>query len=339
VCAATGLAQSFNQLLGYRAAEGARRVGVLPSLRFDAGRLSRSSHPLARDGHPPDERLRRDGGRRVLAGFLGERFGWRAPFWILGLVGMAYAGLIIVRIIEPARDKSEGKSVVETVDEAEVISVKTAEPTDGRRGFWENLAEIFRNRPAVLLLVVFAGANFVASVFLTWLTDFVFTKFHLSLLLSALISTLFPLANMFGALGGGALADWGSRWPGGRIRVQAIGLILGVPFVFMTGVGATLPLLFMALIGVGLCKGLYGRQHLRVDLRRGAPSDPGYDRGRDEHRRLDRRRNWHRRSSARLRTSTASARLSPRWPVSIWWPGSLDCSRARLVSRNARASA
>jgi sugar phosphate permease len=104
---------------------------------------------------------------------------------------------------------------------------------------------------------VFVGANLVATAFLTWLPTFVFRKFGLSLTGSSVISTAWPLASLLGALAGGYLADLASRKPGGRIQVQAIGLLCGAPFVVATNWAGSIPLTVAALIGVGCCKGVY----------------------------------------------------------------------------------
>ena len=39
--------------------------------------------------------------------------------------------------------------------------------------------------------------------------------------------------------------------------MQSLGLILAAPFVFLTGWATSVPLLIAALIGAGICKGIY----------------------------------------------------------------------------------
>jgi MFS family permease len=108
-----------------------------------------------------------------------------------------------------------------------------------------------------MLLLVFVGANFVAATFQIWLTQFIYKKFEMGLTWSTVTSTTWSLASLVGALTGGVLADWAARKPGGRIRVQSLGLILGTPFVFLAGQAPSVTLLVVALIGAGLCKGIY----------------------------------------------------------------------------------
>jgi sugar phosphate permease len=120
------------------------------------------------------------------------------------------------------------------------------------------LGRILTNPAAALLLAVFCGANFVAATFLTWLPSYIFERFELGILSSSLTSTFWPLASLPGALLGGVAADLSSRrGRGGRIRVQSVGLCVAAPFVFLTGWATSVPVLIAALIGAGICKGIY----------------------------------------------------------------------------------
>jgi len=63
---------------------------------------------------------------------------------------------------------------------------------------------------------------------------------------------------MIGAATGGLLADrWKQHRAGGRILVQALGALLGAPFIFLCGITLDKVLLTGALTLFGLCKGLY----------------------------------------------------------------------------------
>jgi MFS family permease len=245
VCAATGLARSFPMLIGFRAAEGLGESFYFPA-----------SMSLLADYHSPRTRSRAMGvhqtsvyagtmGGTILAGVIGERYGWRSPFWILGLIGMAYAVLLSFRLVEPKREPGKDADL-------------DAELGNTPPRLADNLARIVRSPAAVALLAVFAGANFVATAFMTWLPLFIFTKFGMSLTSASLTSSFFPLANLAGALCGGWLADVAARRSrGGRIKVQGLGLLVGAPFVLAAGWTGTVPTLLVALGGFGICKGLY----------------------------------------------------------------------------------
>ncbi len=250
VCAATALARTFHQLLFFRAAEGLGETFYFPA-----------SMSLLADYHGPRTRSRAMsihqtsvyagtalGG--IAAGYLGENYGWRSPFWVLGLVGLAYAGWLGSQIVEPVR--GEDDDIPHPVPDSAGDELAPARPS-----FGENLMVLFRTPAAVTLLAVFGCANLVAAVFLTWLTDFVYTKFHLTVTYSAIVANIFTMASLVGALSGGVFADLAARWPGGRIRVQALGLFVGAPFIYLVGTASTIPLLIVGMIAVGLCKGFY----------------------------------------------------------------------------------
>jgi MFS family permease len=66
------------------------------------------------------------------------------------------------------------------------------------------------------------------------------------------------IASVFGVMSGGILADrLARRYLGGRMMAQATGLLLGVPFIFITGWTLSVPILILALVGFGYFKGLY----------------------------------------------------------------------------------
>src|SRR5690606_41704713 len=66
------------------------------------------------------------------------------------------------------------------------------------------------------------------------------------------------IASVLGVLSGGILADrLARRWRGGRMMTQALGLFLGVPFIFLSGWTLSIPVLIVALVGFGYFKGMY----------------------------------------------------------------------------------
>jgi MFS family permease len=66
------------------------------------------------------------------------------------------------------------------------------------------------------------------------------------------------IASVLGVLTGGFLADrLARRHRGGRMLTQAIGLIAGVPFIFLTGWTLSVPVLIAAMVGFGFFKGFY----------------------------------------------------------------------------------
>jgi len=128
----------------------------------------------------------------------------------------------------------------------------------GQRGM-EFLRWIFGTPTVLVLMAVFMLANFVALILLSWMPKFLFDKFGLNLAMAGLTATLFvQTATLVGAPLGGLFADLlRRRTPGGRMIVQALALIGGAPFVFVTGMTQTIWVLIAVLMGWGLLKGMY----------------------------------------------------------------------------------
>ena len=188
----------------------------------------------------------------AVSGFIGEYYGWRSSFVLFGIAGIVLGLLLWGLLREPVRGMSEG------VESAGVEQSPVAHAPIGG-GMMEGFREVLRNRMVRLLIFVFIGANFVAVVFLTWMPTFLYQKFHMSLSMAGLNSTVYlQIASVLGVLSGGWLADvLVRRISGGRLLTQSLGLLCGVPFLFLTGWTTSVPFLILAMVGFGYFKGLY----------------------------------------------------------------------------------
>jgi len=180
---------------------------------------------------------------------------WRIPFYAFGILGILL-GLMLARFIyEAQRGQAE-------YDQATQTAPSHQPPQSLGRQLSEMLSFIggvFRVPTALILLAVFAGANYVATVFMAWGPMFLKETFHTSLAVGALAATA-PLyiANMIGAVVGGILADTlAKRLHSGRMIVQATGLLVGGPFIYLAGTAENLTVCMVGLFGFGFCKGIY----------------------------------------------------------------------------------
>ena len=175
---------------------------------------------------------------------IADHRGWRPAFLFFGAAGLLLSSVLAVALREPPRT-------------AALLSDPAWEP--GRSGFVRGVADVLTNRYALALIGIFIGANFVAVVFLTWLPTFLYRAFNMTLTMAGFSATAYlQLASVIGVILGGVLADFASqRQRGGRIRVQALGLLLGVPFLFFSGWTRLVGALIGALAGFGMAKGLY----------------------------------------------------------------------------------
>jgi MFS family permease len=196
----------------------------------------------------------------AVAGLLAEHYGWRSGFYVFGLLGVLLALVLLGLLIEPRRGQSETSAG----SDAGAAPAKQARgtrapgaPEQDRPG--TSVARLLCKPTVLVLIAVFTGANFVAAIVLTWMPKFLYDKFRMSLALAGFSATAyFQVGSVLGVVAGGVLADrLARRHPGGRILTQALGLCLGVPFIFLTGWTRSEPLLVLALFGFGFFKGLY----------------------------------------------------------------------------------
>ena len=236
ICMATAAARTFPALLFFRAAEGLGETFYFPA-----------SVSLVSDYHDATTRSRALGLHQTsvyigtiaggfFAGAIGQRYGWRWSFLVFGGLGVLL-GLVLTRFLrEPKRQENAARMPID-----------------------EFLRILFRTPAALLLMAAFVCANFVAVVLLSWMPKFLYDKFHLSLAAAGLTATVFvQLSSMAGSPLGGWLADiLRRRSPGGRMAVQAAGVLCGAPFVVLCGLTDSVMWLTVALACWGFFKGLY----------------------------------------------------------------------------------
>lgn len=206
-------------------------------------------------------------GGGALAGLMAQYFGWRTPFVIFGVAG-CILGLVLAWFIrEPARDEAERQLAIDQgtplppvvepppVSWGELPREILATTVDLGR-----VAVELSQRPTALVLMLgFIGANCVAMVFLGWMPTFLKEKYGMNLAMSGFSATFYiQIASMIGAVVGGTSADaLRKRAAGGRIFIQASGLLLGAPFIFLCGWTQQLAVLIPAMAGFGFFKGIY----------------------------------------------------------------------------------
>jgi len=181
-----------------------------------------------------------------MSAYVAQRSGWRDSFELLGGLGILLALVVMLFLRDPVRT-------------ADAVPIQDSVEKTSRSGFADNLLAVIAKKPVLLMIAVFMGANFVAVIFLTWMPTFLQRRFSMGLGAAGFNGTVYvQAASVVGVIAGGFLADGLSRRRrGGRQLVQALGLLGGVPFLFFTGHTTTVGVLFGAMAGFGLCKGLY----------------------------------------------------------------------------------
>ena len=247
ICMLTAISRNFGTLLFFRAAEGLGETFYFPA-----------SMSLISDYHGKKTRSRAMGTHQTsvyigtiaggfFGGLIGQYYGWRWSFILFGGLGVILGFVLSKFLIEPKRGAAD----------REDFGVETAQPA--AMPISEFLKVIWTTPTVLLCMGAFMLDNFVGMVLLSWMPEFLYEKFHLSLAMAGLTATLFiQLASMVGSPFGGWLADTlKQRFPGGRIAVQMIGLILSAPFVVWCGQTLSVTWLIVALTWWGFFKGMY----------------------------------------------------------------------------------
>jgi predicted MFS family arabinose efflux permease len=238
VTALTGLSNSALMLLACRAL-----IGVTESLFMPA------AVALTANAHPPESRSRAIAvfdtaqlGGVVMGGwyggFMAQEYHWRFAFYSLGVFGIIFAFPYL--------------AFLRTVGEESRAETKTS----GRRLAVRVLAGIPTYR---FLCVVFPAFTFVLWLLYTWLPNFLYEKFSLTLADAGFTATVYlQAATLVGLLAGGAMADWlYRRTKAARLWLVCAGLFLSAPCVHLIGSSSSLLFTKIAAVGFGLGSGLF----------------------------------------------------------------------------------
>jgi MFS family permease len=177
----------------------------------------------------------------LLAGYLGERYGWQSTFLTFGIAGLAWAVVVALRMRNTPQAQSAATPHAAAVPLGEALAYVTRRPS-----FW-------------LLSLAFGTQVAVNVGYLAWMPTYLHENFGLSLAAAGLNSMLFHFAFAFlGVLAGGKIADRLSAVrPTIRMETNFLGLLLGAPFIYWLGRATTTQGCYAALASFGLFRGIY----------------------------------------------------------------------------------
>ncbi len=180
-------------------------------------------------------------GSGFIAGYLGENYGWRLPYYLFGGFGVIWAFVLMFRM------KKKPVEIKTTQKEVEKVAVSIA------------IKYVLKKPAFWCLSLAFSGMVFVNAGYMTWMPTYLYEKFHLSLSNAGFSSVFYHyLAAFVGVLIGGWWSDkWMKKRKSARFMVQAIGLLLGAPFIYMIGASSELFMIYLALTVFGLFRGIY----------------------------------------------------------------------------------
>ncbi len=172
-------------------------------------------------------------------GWAGEKYGWRLPFVVLGMIGIVYVAAVFLFFWRnPAAQHESAKA-----------------PHD----FGAAVCELWRLPGFAAMTAVFSAVGIANWLVYTWLPLYLYERFGMSLAAAGFTATFYiQAASVGGILLGGWLADrLNSRTARGRLYTQVFGVLIAGPFLFLLGHTDSRGILVTALILFGAGRGFY----------------------------------------------------------------------------------
>lgn len=172
---------------------------------------------------------------------LAAAFSWQQTFHWFGIIGIAYAVLLMVLLYEK-RDVAQ-----------EIISATPEQKIPVLKGF----GMIFSNMAFWVILFFFASTSLPGWATKNWLPTLFADSLNTPMSQAGPISTItIALSSFLGILAGGPLSDkWVKRNVKGRVYTSAIGLAMMIPALILLGLGKGM----FAAVAAGLFFGIgYG---------------------------------------------------------------------------------
>jgi len=212
VMAASALATSSTQLLVMRAVLGVAEAAYIPAATaLIADHHDSKTRARAMSLHIAGISVGMIGGG-WLSGYLGDHFGWRPAFVVLGFSGMVLAMCCWTYL----RDASAAR-----VSSAEKLSLR------------KSVVEVLRVPTVIVLTTELLLSGSVTWVLINWLPLFFSETYSLSLAMAALYGTLWiQSGRITGLIAGGAPSDWAARrHPRHRMLMMASCYALAAPLL------------------------------------------------------------------------------------------------------------
>jgi MFS family permease len=174
------------------------------------------------------------------SGYLGRVCdNWRIPFFIFGGAGILWA-IVLMLFMRNTPNQVSASSVAKV-------------------SLGETLKHILGKRSAIGLALAFGCMIYVDVGFKTWTPTFLHEKFGFSLEKAGFSAVFYHfLCAFFGVMLGGRLTDrWAAVRKTVRFEANALGLLLGAPFIFLMTQVSSEVLCFVMLGLFGLFRGIY----------------------------------------------------------------------------------
>lgn len=238
-----GVADTFDQVLWLRAVMGVSEALYIPAaLSLIADYHTGKSRSLAIGIHMTGLYM-----GQAVGGFgatVAATFSWHTTFHWFGIIGIAYALVLILFL----HDKK-----------AELVLGPVPEKTENRKSesVFTSLKSLLTNVAFWVILLYFAAPSLPGWATKNWLPTLFAENLNMPMAQAGPISTItIAVSSFIGVVIGGTLSDkWVQRNLRGRVYTGAIGLGLTIPSLLLLGFGHNI----VAVVGAGLLFGIgYG---------------------------------------------------------------------------------
>lgn len=177
----------------------------------------------------------------LFAGWVAERHGWRAAFFLYGCAGLLWALVIIVRMRRYPRPARAGPR-----------------PGGPALHLGEALALILRTPALLVQTLGFSGLIFVLVGYTTWMPTMLYERFGLSLAEAGFSAVVYHHVLAYAGLLSSVVTDrLIGRMPGVRLYSMAVALSLCAPFIWLAANDDRQVVVYLALGAFGLFRGVY----------------------------------------------------------------------------------
>ncbi|MFM0199051.1 MFS transporter [Paraburkholderia fungorum] len=173
-----------------------------------------------------------------LAGWLVAKFGWPAPFFALGLVGIASAGLWAVVMHEPRKHPRASQAELDhIVAGGAMVDIDSSQERLSRPVVsWKVLGVLLSNRMLWCSYIGQYCAIALSYFFITWFPIYLVQARGMNIMQAGLATMLPAISGFLGGIAGGVISDllirrgWSVSWA--RKTPYIVGMAVGCCLVF-----------------------------------------------------------------------------------------------------------
>ncbi|MFZ4381641.1 MAG: MFS transporter [Sandarakinorhabdus sp.] len=157
-----------------------------------------------------------------LLGWIVATWGWRSLFWLVGGIGVVFAGIWFLAFREPLDSKANAAEL-DHIRAGGGLSTGTAPPFS-----WSMLGRLMRKRQVLGASIGQFCGNSTLVFFLTWFPSYLADERGMDFLKSGWAAALPYLAASVGVLVGGQVSDWLIRRTGSATLGRKLPIIVGL---------------------------------------------------------------------------------------------------------------